>query len=1048
DILTNGMTTEREGPLLDVTAILKTSDEMIWIGTSDGLYSIQSHQMSYRLLKYPDFPAVNIWSLAAGWPGYLWIGTYGQGLFRLQIDSGKIEHWMENPKSPTSLGNNYIRALHQDKEGYVWIGSWGRGLNRFHPETGEWRQYLHNRDDPSSLSYNDIWSIYEDQFNNLWIGTKGGGLNLLDRRTQTFRRWQNNSPVGQRISHNGILTLKESFKDIISSEQDTLASFWIGTENGLDLFIYSPHRIDISSTRILSFSEKNGLPSNVIKSIEEDEQGNLWLGTNLGLAKVQMGQGFSLDSLEDINLDSKQFLVLHYTTKDGLPSNDFSSHAVCMAQPEEYFWGNSGGLLSFKSSQLRENPFSVPVVISEFYVQNNEISGKFFNFPDNIRPDTTLLLNHTQNFVSFRFSALDFRAPRECRFTYRLLGFNEQWIEAGNRRFVSYTNLSPGQYTFQVKGTNSNGVWNEQATTLSFIVSPPWWRTNWAYLTSIFIIGSIIWFARRYELNRFRLKHQLALQTFKTRKFQELEQIKSRFFANLSHEFRTPLMLISGPVEQLRKGLYKGNEKKAYDLILRNTHRLLELIEQLLALSQLEAGSLPLRATEEFLVPLLRGLVFSFESLANKKGITLTLTSADENVKAWIDQDKFEKIIGNLLSNALKFTPEGGTVKVHIAAEGANTQMRNEVEISVTDSGIGISQEHQNHIFDRFYQVDDSSQRSFGGSGIGLALVKELVDLHHWKIRLESDTGKGSTFTLMIPLGNSHLNEDEMGSAKNLSEKSFPDEIAPSHLSRQSLHQNEKMKDSELPQILIVEDSSDVRSYLTNLLQADFHIQQAASGEKGLKMATEMFPDLIISDVMMPGMDGMEFCRRIKTDLQTSHIPVILLTAKATIESKLEGLETGADDYLTKPFNYAELSVRVKNLLSQRKLLREKFSREINIQPDAVTVNSLDQDFLKRALDIAEKNLDNTELNSESFARQLFVSRSQLHRKLLAITGQASGEFLRTYRLKRAAQMLLERRLSVTQIAFAVGFNSPSHFTKAFRQNFKCLPSEFIDRKS
>jgi len=419
----------------------------------------------------------------------------------------------------------------------------------------------------------------------------------------------------------------------------------------------------------------------------------------------------------------------------------------------------------------------------------------------------------------------------------------------------------------------------------------------------------------------------------------------------------------------------------------------------------------------------------------------LYFNSSQDIIIGWIDQDKFEKIINNLLSNALKFTSEGGKVEIQIEF----VKTKKEIKITISDSGIGIPVEHQSNIFDRFFQGDDSAERTYKGSGIGLALVKELVDLHHWRIEVQSIVGNGSKFNLIIPEGANHLAQSEIYSQpQEMVQERKIDKVVmdlPVTSEKQSLEQSKKM-----PLILIVEDSTDVRIYLNNILQNEFRVLQAKNSIEGLKLAAKEMPDLIVSDIMMPGMDGLDFCRKIKSNLQTSHIPVILLTAKANIESKLEGLETGADDYLTKPFNYSELLIRIKNLLTQRQRLRDKFSNDLIVQPSNVTDNSLDKEFLKKAIEITENNLNNSDFESEEFAKELFISRSQLHRKLLAITGFTPGEFLRNIRIKNAARMLLEKRLSVTQIAFEVGFSSPSHFTKAFKKQFNCLPSEFIDK--
>jgi DNA-binding response OmpR family regulator/anti-sigma regulatory factor (Ser/Thr protein kinase) len=520
--------------------------------------------------------------------------------------------------------------------------------------------------------------------------------------------------------------------------------------------------------------------------------------------------------------------------------------------------------------------------------------------------------------------------------------------------------------------------------------------------------------------------------------------MKSRFFTNLSHEFRTPLLLITGPVERLLSGHFRGNLAEQYEMIKRNARQLLELIEQLLDISRLEAGILPLHTKPRDLVSLLRGMLSLFASLAEQKNVTLAFHTTVASATVWVDHEKLEKIINNLLSNALKFTPEGGSVRVSVTADMAKPDF---IEVAVMDSGIGIAPEHLSHIFDRFYQVDDSSGRAFGGSGIGLALVKELAELQGWRISVQSEPGKGTDFKLSVPIAEPQSLPETVlldGESVTSTETGLPEITSATETAETAREANQPAPEAST--ILIVEDSQDVRAYLSGLLQPDYQILEIDNAEGGLKIAAEKMPDLIISDVMMPGIDGMEFCRRLKMDLRTSHIPVILLTARASGESKVEGLETGADDYITKPFDFRELSARVRNLLDQRRRLREKFARELAVEPAAVTVNPLDAEFLQRAFGLVEQHLDDPDFESEAFARGMYLSRSQLHRKLHALTGQGPGEFLRIFRLKRAAQMLLEQRVSVTQVAYAVGFESLSHFSKAFRRQFQCPPSGYLKR--
>ena len=1040
----NNLFDEKSG--LEALEILKNSnvnyisqhpEKTLFFGTTNGLYSLINSPTNRKIQKYKSTEGLNVWSIAVGSSDDLWLGTYGQGLKQLNLKNGSMKNWMiESPTFKTSAFN-YIKSLYLDKN-ILWIGFWGGGLARFNTDNGEYKIWISRTDDPNSISYNDVWAITRDRKGRLWIATNGGGLNVFDEEDEgKFHRLNENEDNSIKLSSKSIYSLRESRRGKFSdNNQQTF--LWVGTSSGLNKLVIKSvseiNKLDASNTEVIVYTTENGLANNSIKSILEDENGNLWLGTNAGI------------SFFDIEKES----FINYTSADGLRGNDFNSESALYSTDGLMYFGSTEGLNVFNPKQITQSDFTPNIVISDFQVFNQPVKiGEDSPLKENILEAKEIILPFSQNVFSFQFSALDYNSPQSIQYAYKMEGFDDDWIEAGSRRFITYTNLNSGTYTFKVKATNSDGLWSENYKSISVVIDSPWWRTGWAYASYVILIVLGLFAARKIEMNRSRLRNELKMREFEAKKQRELENIKSRFFANLSHEFRTPLTLIRGPVDELINGTAAENQKEYYQLIQRNSEKLQELIDQLLELTQLENAAIPLKAKKENLVNLLRGVFYSFDSLAKEKEIKLSFNADSDKLICWVDRDKLEKIVNNLLSNAFKFTPAKGEISFNIHQQYFD---ENEYAIvKVADTGIGIPPDKLQNIFDRFYQVDDSTRKKFGGSGIGLALVKELVDLHKWNIDVKSEVGKGTEFYLRIPLSDTYLSENEKDLEGIIDQQLVEDKTQttagdkPLSLDEeieQEILEKNKMADSK-PSILIVEDSEDVRSYLTGLLKNGYRISEATDGEVGIMKSAEVMPDLIISDVMMPSMDGFEFCKKIKTDWQTSHIPVILLTAKASRESKIEGLETGADDYLTKPFSSKELLVRIKNLLEQRKSLREKFSKEIKVEPASIAVNSIDNEFLEKAFDVAEKNLSNTEFNSEAFAKEMFVSRSQLHRKLLAITSQAPGEFVRSFRLKKAASLLLEKRLSVTQIAFEVGFNSPSHFTKAFRQQFNCSPTEF-----
>ncbi|KAB2848332.1 MAG: response regulator, partial [Ignavibacterium sp.] len=549
----------------------------------------------------------------------------------------------------------------------------------------------------------------------------------------------------------------------------------------------------------------------------------------------------------------------------------------------------------------------------------------------------------------------------------------------------------------------------------------------------VFITG--IWGILKFQANRAKLQHELKTREFESYHLREIEQMKSRFFANLSHEFRTPLLLIKGPLESLLNGNIKDNITGYYKMLLRNTEKLQQLIDQLLELSQLEAETIPLKVDWYNIVDVVKACFNNLQTLADERNINFAFTTEKEIIYAVIDKDKLEKIINNLLSNAFKFTPSGGSIFVNINLKLKDTD---QITVSVKDTGIGIPKEFRDKIFDRFYQVDNSSRRNYGGSGIGLALVKELAALHNWDINVSSAEGEGTEFVLTIPIKNVN-SEASYKSKMNIEAKAAeqPEPVMSELLSATPDNIKEK------PLILFIEDNEDVRVYVNDLLKSDYNVLLSDSGESGIEVTKNDLPDLIISDVMMPGMDGFEFCKRIKSDWKTSHIPVILLTAKVDHQSKLDGLELGADDYITKPFEQKELLIRVKNLIEQRRLLKEKYSKDITLPAETVLYNKEEKELIEKASSIVEKYLGDENFNSEILAKEMFMSRSQLTRKMQSATGQGPGEFIRSCKLNKSAKLILEKKLSITQIALEVGFGSPAQFTRAFQKHFNCLPSEF-----
>ena len=1057
-------------PENNISKIYRDKSGNLWFGAGfNGVAKLAARPTPFKQYDLGD--TYNVSAIAEDSSGSLFIGTWGNYVLREKRSGG-----FRKLPIPGGSGIWIIRILYADRKGTLW-GSVGTYLIRFDAM---------NYSPKFVRSRTEIAAIFEDSAHRLWVGNYGPpwSLGLFDRRNESFRYLDTDSTFGKiqgyikafledaqgRLwigSNTGLYridnirewggksnpnlnivhyhnnpddTTSLSFNSVLCLYEDRRGDIWVGTGVGLNKF-------DSEGKGFTRFFKADGLPSNIIRKILEDNQGNLWLNTPVALCKV------------DLSGESPQFRT--YDVSRGLSTN--LGNGFHKRHSGEILVGTVKGLVGFFPDSLRDNPHIPPVAITDF-----KVSNKSLQFDITISRKKHIMLSHDQNFVSLEFAALEFTAPERNQYAYMMEGLETDWNYSGTRRLANYTNVAPGSYVFRVKASNNDGVWNEEGASLKVTILPPWWKTWWAYSIYAALILGTLYGLRRYELSRQRFKHNLELKNVEAEKFQEVDRMKSRFFANISHEFRTPLTLIKGPIERWLPKMEPPEMRQDFEKTHRNTNRLLRLVNQLLDISRLESGKMKLQARPENIVELTRQLAMAFESLGSVKDIELQFMGPDEPVMVYLNREHYEKIITNLLSNALKFTPAGGQVTVEVSLpipksppkrglsdlpslEGLGVGSGQFVEIKVTDTGTGIPADHLPHIFDRFYQAGESYAKDTHGSGIGLALTNELAELHHGGIEVSSEVGKGTEFTIRLPLGKDHLKPEEVVESKPL-EGYREYEILDSQIIKVPEEREDSLiskpsGDSKTPPILlIVEDNADMRAYTRELLVGSYKVIEAADGQKGFEKAAEIIPDIIISDVMMPEMDGFQFCEKIKTDQRTSHIPVILLTAKSSGESKVEGLETGADDYLTKPFDARELRVRVKNLIEQRERLRERFQEQILIHPSAVTATSMDSRFLKRAIEFVEEHLDDTGLDVNQFSKEMALSRSQLNRKLRALTKQSATEFIRCLRLKRAAQLLEHHSGNISEIAYEVGFTNPSRFAEYFRKLFGVSPSKYVSQ--
>lgn len=1005
-----------------VSSLLEDKFGNLWIGTKSGDIFKVSNRLSSKAV-YTNYTTeknlkiyysqLEIKSLLEDKNGIIWVGSFGGGIYLIDPKTGRVERIVQDKKNPHSLSNNFIHSIIQSRDGSIWIGTGAGGLNKYDPEKKIFTQYIYDAKNKNTISSNEISAVCEDSKGFIWAGTTTKGLNRINPATNEIETFSHIASDVTSISSNRINCL------FIDKKQN----MWIGTfGGGLNKWISETNSFE-------HFTSKDGLPSNIINSIVEDKFGNLWISTDKGLSLFRVSE--------------KTFK--NYDVDDGLQGNEFlQSSGISSTYDGKIYFGGVNGLNFFDPQKLYEKSKPAKLTFTDFKIFNRSvIPGKDSPLETNILYAKEIYLSHDQNFFTIEYAALDFTNPDKTQYAYKLEGFNDEWITAGKQRFATFTNLDPGEYLLRVKSTNSEGDWND-GITLKVIILPPWWQTWWAYILYTIFIVSILYSFRQYEMKRVKLRNELKLKEFESKKLQEVDQLKSHFFANISHEFRTPLTLILGLIQKFEMKTFDKTALEDYGIMKRNALRLLQLINQLLELSKIESGNAKLSATESDIVAFVKRIFASFASYAEQKNIRLIFnnkpinTETSERIMLYFDKDKMDKIISNLISNAVKYTPDGNEIEVKITAQN------DFVIIKVINTGVTISQADIIHLFDRYYKVHSAERGLFEGTGLGLALVKELVELHKGHITVTSEYDV-TEFGVSIPLGKAHLNADEIVETSAEVDKILDSiDISGSESIRSyTIHDENETVEVEKDLILIVEDHNDLRKFIKDNLSENYNIIESSNGKDGLAIAIDKIPDLIISDIMMPEMDGYTFCRNIKLNEKTNHIPIILLTAKASTQDKLEGLELGADDYLIKPFNPEELKIRVRNLIKTREELRRKFTSEMILKPAEVIVPSSQVQFIERLKSIIEANMENESFGVDQLSNEAGMSRSQLHRKLKAIINQSTTEFIRNFRLQRAAQLILQDAGSMAEIAYKVGFNSQAYFNKSFQEFFGCSPTEY-----
>lgn len=1036
-----------------IYSLYEDNEGTIWIGTFfGGLNSFHHYNTAFKVYQSgggaTDLSNNVVSSIVEDGPN-LWVGTEGGGLNCINRKTGRVRYFQHKPNDGSSISSNLIKVVYKDRSNQIWAGTHGGGLNLFHPATGQFTRFFYQEKDAAALT-SEITSIEEDLAGHFWVGTQRGLLAFkregsvltpdmasreivkeLDRLMVLYLFLDSKQKLWIGTS-SGLYLLQRNQMTLISSSpspskpnfrvnciaEDSRQNIWVGTYyNGL-------YQYSIDGAYKQSISAKDGLPDNNIVGILADGKNRLWISTGNGLSKYDM----------------ERRLFLNYYTVDGLPGNVFNNNAYYKSASGEMYFGGYNGLTSFAPQDIKEHTKVPTVVLSGFSVLGKPVTPGAL-LPQDISLTKSVELQHDQNMFSVEFSVLNYIKPGKNRFAYQLQGYDPEWHYTGNP-VVSFTNLSPGRYQLLMKGSNNDGVWSEPVA-LGINVLPPFWKTWKAYLLYLLAVGLLLFLITRFFFMREWVK-----------KNNILTQMKLNFFTNISHEIRTHLSLIIGPAEKL---LVHGNggpdDQQQLHVIKNNSESLLQLVNELMDFRRAETGNLKLQVAQWDLVSFLRDIHASFHDLSINKNIVTEFVTSAGKIGVWFDKEQLEKVFFNLLSNAFKFTGSGGLIGIKIEEKPSV------VEVKITDNGKGISKENLEKLFDNYFQEEHHGSQN-NGYGIGLALSKSIVEIHHGSITVQSSQAAENqaaitSFTVLLQKGKDHFDSSCIIDPAHQPPLSVPLKTTEPVVTPSTGHsQSGETKHT----VLLVEDNAEIRNFITTSLQDQYHFITCDNGQQGWEVAVDTIPDIIISDVMMPEMDGMSLCSKLKTDQRTSHIPVILLTAKSTTSNQIEGLQTGADLYLTKPFSLQVLTLHLYNIIAARERVWQQFSKthslpklveegSVAVPPAAAeALHPIDAAFIEQASQIVEENMYEPDFNIAILASKLGMSQPVLLKKIKAITGLSTNDFVKSLRLKKAAELLLQKRHTVYEVSYMVGYEDSKYFSKEFKKYFGKLPSAFAEK--
>ncbi|MEH0153397.1 two-component regulator propeller domain-containing protein [Limibacter armeniacum] len=998
-----------------VNGLVMQHDSILWVGMDGGgidKYLISENRFIHANAQHQQcFSGLTnnaVQGLMMDTKGNLWVGCWDGGIFMLPKGSNRFANFRTDSGNGQLLSNKVI-GFDEDKEGNIWIATFKGGVHKYHAQD-KTITHLEGEDFKKyGLENADIRKVLVDNKGNIWIGATHGLFTLTEKEGNFSI-----TPFNQLEKYG---KLHPGFNNILSLFEDKSGNIWIGTD-GAGLYSFNPDK-----GKLQRFTRNEGLRQETICALTEDSKGRIWITGKSGISVWNPSTGS----------------FRNFSKNEGLLSNSFNYNAVVATSgSDKIYFGSLKGINALDISEEHAvGQKKVKTYLKNLRIFNKVVLPEQKNSPldKDISKAKEIRLSYDQTTFTLDFTGIDFGNPELIEFAYYLEGPEKQWNYVGNQRSATYTSLKRGNYTFHLKAANSEWEWSEEVT-LKIVILPPWYQSNWAI--GLYVIAFLLGLGLLSQLIKMRHKEkeELRFERMRFRQQEELTQKKLQFFTNISHEFRTPLTLIVNPLKSMmEQERFSPDVMQKHNTIYRNAHRLKRLIDELLDFRKLNANNMKLKAAETDAKMIVSEVVDYFAEEARSRNIALEVVHDEQDYRAVLDASMVEKILFNLLSNAFKLTKEGGKIRVQLDTEQVNNGAKH-LKLSVSDTGPGIAEDQLERIFERFYQLEQ--QHYYGGTGIGLEVVKHFVELHNGKVEVESELGKGTTFHLYFPLeltlkDKPFLEESVLESGKVTKEKQsaqLPDEC-----------QDNAQK---LPVLLLVEDNYELRNYLKSELQNSYRLYTANNGREGLEKALSIQPDLIVTDVMMPEMDGFELCEKIKADIKTCHIPLLMLTAKSALDDKVRGIDTGADAYISKPFDIGLLRAHLRQLQTSRQVLFEKFFGGFGATKEMENTTSLDKDFLQKVVSIIHKHIKDPDLTVEMLADESSLSRSQLYRKVKALTGISATEFIRRVRLEEARKLIQAGNGSISDICYIVGFSSPSYFTKCYKSYFGVSPKQDV----